>query len=262
MTAALPNGRAVRRLIIALATCFGLTVALGGSQAPLIRVTGSPAVRGVIDELGRQFERETGQRVVAAYEVFAVVIRRIEQGEPFDVSVLSPEITAELISKRLLVADSRFDLGRHGVALGARRGVPMPDISTPAALAAAIRAATSVAYVSEGTAGAHFLSVAERLGLSADIARVARGFDLSGLERELDAGHVQYVAGGLAMLRALSGIGEASLLPRDVQQYTTYTAAVSTRSTLPNVAQTFVRFLSTPGARATIVRHGLEAVPR
>nr|QIQ10689.1 hypothetical protein FLJDLJJJ_00017 [uncultured bacterium] len=135
--------RIVRRVATTLVTCLGLTIALGGSQGASIRVTGSPAVRGVITELGRQFEAETGQRVAAEYEVFAVVKRRIEAGEPFDISVLSPEITTELISKRLLVAESRFDLGRHGVALGARRGEPMPDISTTAALAAAIRAATS-----------------------------------------------------------------------------------------------------------------------
>nr|QIQ10690.1 hypothetical protein FLJDLJJJ_00018 [uncultured bacterium] len=116
--------------------------------------------------------------------------------------------------------------------------------------------------MNEGTAGAHFLSVAERLGLSANVTRVGRGLDLVGLERELVAGRVQYVAGGLAMLRALPGIGEAHLLPRDLQQYTTYTAAVSATSALPAIAEAFVRFLSTPGARATIVRHGLEAVAR
>jgi molybdate transport system substrate-binding protein len=254
--------RIVRRVTPVLATCIGLTTALGGSQTPAIRVIGSPAVRGVIDDLGRQFERETGQRVVAEYEVFAVVKRRIERGEPFDVSVLSPAITEELISQLLLVGESRFDLGRHGVALGARRGVPLPDISTAAALSATIRKASSVGYVNEGTAGAHFLAVAERLGLSADISRVARGFDLAGLQQELDAGHIQYVAAGLAMLRALPGIGEANLLPRDLQQYTTYTAAVSTGSTLPDGARAFVTFMSMPGARATIARHGLEAVPR
>lgn len=244
-------------LVIVLAG-VGLA-AVVDSQAPAVKLLASPAVRGAVDDLGRRFERQTGHRIEAAYEVFAVVVRRIEQGEGVDVAVLSPALTDELVEKGLLSADSRADLGRHGVALGARRGVRLPEIATPEALAATVRAATSVAYFNEGTAGAHFLSVMGRLGLASHLATVARAYDAPAMDEALRLGRIQYVAAGYATLRALPGMGEVRELPGSLQQYTAYTAAVTTRATSPEPARAFLRFMSTPESRTIIARHGLRS---
>lgn len=238
----------------------GATAMAGGAQPPEITLLASPAVRGVITDLAATFERDAGARVLARYEVFDVVKRRIDAGEVFDIAILSPALIDTFIAQRLVVEDTRLDVARHGVAVGTTTGARMPDISTPAALSALLRAATSIAYFKDGTAGAHFLSVVDRLGLSQDVASVLHAYDADDMDQAVRSGRTQYVVGGMGTLRAIPGIGDARNLPDTLQQYTTYTAAVSTSSRQMAAARAFLGRLGTPEARIVITKHGLDPV--
>ena len=192
-------------------------------QSAGIRLLGSPAVRGAVIELARRFEAETGHRVVADYDVFAVLKRRIDAREVFDIAILSPDLIDELGASGIVALDTRLDLGRHGVGLAARKGLTLPDIRTSGALKQTLLAAESIAYFNEGTAGAHFVSVVSRLGITAALRSVLLGYDTADLEASLQAGRIQYI---VATLRALPGVGAVAPLPDEFQRYTTYTAAV------------------------------------
>lgn len=238
----------------------GLLTGDAFSQHVAITVLGSPAVRGAITELAQRFEAETGYRVVANYDVFAVLKRRIDAGEAFDMVILSPELIDELVASGTVAHDTRLDLGRHGVGLGAREGLTLPDIQNVEAFRRSVLAAESIAYFKEGTAGAHFRSVISRLGIANELQGTLRAYDAAGIEAALRARSVQYVAAGVATLRALPGVGAVAALPDDVQSYTTYTAAVA-RSALSLVAaRAFLRHLSSSSARGVLAAHGLEPV--
>src|SRR5262252_3418481 len=76
-------------------------------NAAEVKVFSSPALRGVVSDIGRQFEGATGHRLVAEFEVFAVLKRRIDAGEAFDIAILSPALIDDLIKLRKIAEDTR-----------------------------------------------------------------------------------------------------------------------------------------------------------
>lgn len=226
-----------------------------------IRVAASPAVRGAIVEIAPAFESDSGVRVDAEYDVFAVIKRRIDSGQSFDVVVLSPELVRDLVAANKLLPET-VSLGRQGIGLAALAGQPAPDIRTPTTLEQTLLAAQSIGYFREGTAGAHFLTVVERLGMSARLSTVLRGYDGQDIERAISQGAVQYATAGTATLRAMPGLGEVVALPAEFQSYTDYAAGVHVSAENVDIAQAFLRFLGTSAARRAFVASGLEPSTR
>jgi molybdate transport system substrate-binding protein len=247
-----------RRLspITLVVTCFLASLA-ANQKAAEIRLAASPAVRAAIAEISQAFEKDTGIRVNAEYDVFAVIKRRIDAGERFDVVVLSPELIRDLVRARTLVPGT-VSLGRQGIGLAARTGETLPDIRTAATLTQTLLSAQSIAYFREGTAGAHFLKVVERLGISSQLRGVLRGYDAAELERAARSGTVQYVAAGTATLRGISGLGEVAALPVNFQDYTAYVAGAFAAATDPAASALFLRYLTSPPGRKALISSGLE----
>ena len=262
MTASTQTPR-VRTGRLACITLFAAVCAFappgGARQLPTIRLAGSPAVRGAIAEISRTFEVQTGVHVDADYDVFAVIKRRVDRGERLDIVVLSPELIDNLVTARTIVPET-VSLGRHGVGLAARIGLALPDIQTADALTQTLLAAQSIGYFREGTAGAHFLQLVERLAISPQLRGVLRGYDAPELEIAVRAGAVQYVTAGIATLRALPGLGEVAALPADLQNYTAYTAGALAAAKDPPTTRAFLRYLESLAARQVLASHGLEPV--
>src|SRR5262245_58293973 len=85
------------------------------AHAADVKVLSSPALKGVVTEIGRQFEGGTSNKLVADFEVFAVLNRRIEAGEEFDIAILSPALIDNLIKANKVATDSRVHLARQGI---------------------------------------------------------------------------------------------------------------------------------------------------
>jgi molybdate transport system substrate-binding protein len=65
-----------------------------------LKIFGSRVTKMVMTELGPQFERASGYTPVVVADVAAVMKRRIETGEPFDLAVLVDFQADELIRAR------------------------------------------------------------------------------------------------------------------------------------------------------------------
>jgi ABC-type molybdate transport system substrate-binding protein len=78
--------------------------------------------------------------------------KRVQAGEAFDGVVLASDAIDKLVSSGHVLAGSRVDLVRSGVAVAVPAGQPVPDISTEAALKAAVLAAPTLGY-STGPSG-------------------------------------------------------------------------------------------------------------
>ena len=66
------------------ATSFGASDVMPAD----IKVIGSPGVRGAVLALIPQFERETGHKVSTEFVVIAVIKRKIEAGDAFDIAAV------------------------------------------------------------------------------------------------------------------------------------------------------------------------------
>src|SRR5262245_40275917 len=76
---------------IAMKTLLACLLLVGGTaMAADIKLIGSPGARGVVMELASAFERQTGHKVIGDFVVIAVIKRRVEAGEAFDVVIPGP----------------------------------------------------------------------------------------------------------------------------------------------------------------------------
>jgi molybdate transport system substrate-binding protein len=106
----------------------------------------SMATRLLLAELADAYQRRSG--VAVHFESVGGVdaARRVHAGEAFDVVVLAAEAIDSLITSGRVVAGSRVDLVRSGVAIAVRAGAPRPDIATEYALRKALGSARTVGY--------------------------------------------------------------------------------------------------------------------
>src|SRR5262252_2582133 len=130
--------RRSRRLVIGVAIMVSLA---GTAHAVELKIFGSRVTKMVVGDLGAGFEQATGNRLNVVTDVAAVMKRRIEQGEPFDLAVLVDFQADELIREGRLVPGSRADVMKAGIGVAVKRGAPKPDISTVAAFKQTLLAA-------------------------------------------------------------------------------------------------------------------------
>ena len=156
------------------ALAAGLALAVihaGPARADELKIFGSRVTRMVIDDLGPGFERDTGHKLTVVTDVAAVMKRRIEQGEPFDLAVLVNFQADDLIRKGKLIADSRADVMKSGIGVAVRRGAPKPDISTVDAFKRTLLAAKSITYLKEGASTIRSIKVFAQLGIAEALRR-------------------------------------------------------------------------------------------
>src|SRR5258708_30313093 len=105
-------------------------IAASPAASAELKIFGSRVTKMIVEDIGPQFERATGHRLIVLTDVAAVMKRRIEAGERFDLAVLVNFQTDELIKKGQLVAATRSDIMKAGIGVALRRGANVPDIST------------------------------------------------------------------------------------------------------------------------------------
>ena len=85
--------------VIAAIVGLALPLLAGQAQAAEIKVLASTAVKTILEELGPQFEKATGNKVDFAFAPAAVLKEKIDQGAAFDVAILTAPVTDSLAGK-------------------------------------------------------------------------------------------------------------------------------------------------------------------
>src|SRR5258708_27292293 len=92
-------------------------IASSPASSAEITIFGSRVTKMIVEDVGPQFEQATGHRLVVITDVAAVMKRRIEAGEPFDLAVLVNFQADELIRKGKLAIDARADIIKAGIGV-------------------------------------------------------------------------------------------------------------------------------------------------
>ena len=231
-----------------------------GSQAVAaeIKVLASPGVRGAVSELAPQFERATGHKVVTDFVVIAVIKRRVEAGEPFDLAIPSPELIDDLIKQGKVTADTRTVFGRTGLGVAVRNGIPKPDISTVDAFKRALLSAKSVGHSKEGQTGVNFLIVLERLGITAEMKPKLKTYEGNQMAEALEKGTEEMGVTGMGPVLEMKDVQKLGGLPPEIQRYVNFSAGVSASSKEPAAARALLEFMMSPEAAAVAKGKGLE----
>lgn len=216
------------------------------------------ATRQVLAELLATYEQQTGQR--AAIEAVGGVdaAKRVQAGEAFDVVVLASDAIDKLIAAGAVVAGSRTDWVRSGVAVAVRAGAPLPDIGSEDAVRSAVLAARSISY-STGPSGVALAKLFERWGIAGEVAgrmvQAPPGVPVGSL---VARGDVELGFQQLSELLHVEGIAIVGPLPPAIQITTIFSSGVAATSGQPAAARALLDFLASPAAAEAKRRQGMD----
>jgi molybdate transport system substrate-binding protein len=244
------RGAAVTRWVLA-ATLLALP-----ARAADLTVLTAEAFKPVVLATVPAFEARTGVHVVVSNDTAGALVRRIKDGEHFDVIVLSQAGLTDLGGK----AGPGVAVGRAFIGVGVKAGAPRPDIATAGAFKAAMLAARSVAYIDPGSGGSSGLYLAalfRRLGIAEAMA--AKSVLIKGglAAQAVVDGRAEIVVHQISEIMLVPGVDVAGPLPPDVQNETVYVAAIANGA--PEAAASFVAALSAPEVAAVLTAKGLAA---
>jgi len=223
-----------------------------------IRIVSSMATREVLAELADRYAAETGCRVVLESAGGVDVARRVRDGETVDVVVLAAKAIGDLVGAGRLLADSRVDLFRSGIAVAVRAGAAQPDISTEAAVKAAVLAAATLGY-STGPSGVYLEGLFARWGVHDQLRpRIVQAPPGVPVGRLVACGEVELGFQQLSELMHLTGIAVLGPLPQAIQSITVFSGGVSVASSCKGLSRRLLASMTQPQATGSIVMQGME----
>jgi molybdate transport system substrate-binding protein len=233
------------------------------SLAAEVKVMISGGLSAAYEELGRDFERDTGNKLVTVKgpsmgTTPQAIPNRIDRGEPVDVVIMVGDALTGLVARGKVVPASRVDIARSSIAMAVRQGAPKPDIGTVDALKRALLAAKSVAY-SDSASGVYIeTELLPRLGIAEQMKGRARMVPAEPVGGVVARGDAELGFQQLSELKPIPGIEIVGLLPEGAQKVTVFSAGISADSKEPAAAKALLDYLTTPKGKAVITRTGLE----
>jgi molybdate transport system substrate-binding protein len=227
-------------------------------MAATIRILSSMATRQLLADLVDSFERGSPLRATTESVGGVDAAKRVRAGEAPDLVVLAANVIDQLINEGHLVAGSRVDLVRSGVAVAVKAGAPQADIGSEDALRRAVVAAASLSY-STGPSGVYLSSLFERWGIADQIrGRIVQAPPGVPVGTLVARGEVELGFQQLSELMNLPGITVLGPLPDAIQTITTFSAGVSVNSTQADAARALLAFMASAAAVEIKRRNGME----
>jgi molybdate transport system substrate-binding protein len=242
----------MRQGLVALLAVLAITPA----HAAELKIFGSRVTKVIVGELGPQFEKETGFKPVVVADVAAVMKRRIEGGESFDLAVLVDFQIDDLIKSGKLLADSRANIMSSGIGVAVQRGASKPDISTVEAFKQTMLKAKSVTYLKEGASTIHLRKLFVQLGIAEGVKAKAVETDGEMVSELVSEGKVEL---GLIVVPNIMSVPGAELvgpLPKEINSIVMFTAGVSAASPNQDAARALIRLLKSPSSAPVIKAKG------
>jgi len=253
-----------KRSVAAAATIgFMILLAQGvASQAAEIKVLSAVAMRTVINELGPQFERASGHKLVIKFEVIGVLKRQVDAGEAFDVAILTSNTIDDLVQAGKIATDTRADIARSGIGVVVRAGVSKPDISSVDAFKRAMLNAKSITYAKDTPPAIHLASLVGRLGIAEQMKPKTKLLEGAGgtgrIVQAIAAGEADLGFAVISAIDLVPGVELLGPLPPELQNNIVYSGGVGAAAKEADAGKALITFLAAPAAIAVIRSKGME----
>ena len=229
----------------------------------LLNLLCAGAAQGLVEALQARFLAETGASVAGRFGAVGAMNEALAAGVACDVMVVTHAMVDSLTAAGALRPGTSAALGRVHTGVAVRRGTPLPDVSTPQALRAALRAADAVYFpdAERSTAGIHFASVLRQLGIHDELAARLRNFPNGATAmRELAHSASAHPIGctQVSEIRHTAGVDLVGPLPHAFELATVYTAALAQRATEPGLGARFIVLLTGAETQPLRVQAGFE----
>jgi molybdate transport system substrate-binding protein len=236
---------------------FATFAQIAPASAAEIKIMAPRAIWTILQEAGPDFERATGHKLNVSVDLAAVVTKRVNDGEEFDIAVAAPAQIDGLVKSGKLLADTRTDLTRAGIGVEVRKGAPKPDISTVEAFKKAMLNAKSVGYLKVGTSGRMVAAMLNRIGLTDALKPKVVLPDDDIVSEMVADGRVEIGMVNISQILTSPGVDLVGPLPPELQSYIVFSGGVSAKSKAPDAARELIKFLKGP-AVPVIKAQGME----
>jgi molybdate transport system substrate-binding protein len=231
------------------------------ANAAELKVLTTGAFKQVVVALIPEFEKATGHKVVLDNGTVGQLTKRVDDGETFDVLVLSPKGIEDYIAKGKIAKGSNAMLAKVGVGVMVKEGAPKPDIGSVEAFKQALLKAKSVGYIdpaSGGSSGIYVAGLLDKLGIANEIkpkAKLQKGGHVSDL---VVAGEAEIGIHQISEIVGQKGVTLVGPLPAPIQNFTTYAAGASVSAKDAEAAKAFIKVLTGPSAAGVLKSKGME----
>jgi len=218
----------------------------------------SMATRRILADLVALYGQRTGGEVAITSIGGVEAARKVRAGEPNDIVLLASNVMEQLEAEGHIVAGSRVDFARSGMAIAVRAGARRPGIDTEEAVKQACLSAGKIGY-STGPSGDHLMQLWQRWDLTGTLSpravKAPPGVPVGALvaRGDADLGFQQ-----LSELLHEPGIDIVGPLPPGIQAVTVFAAGICGSSLQVERARGLVAFLTSPAAEAAKRQHGME----
>lgn len=214
---------------------------------------------GLVD-LAKSYTEKTGVKVTIKAVGMSRIVNDIKTGTPVaDVMALPVAFMDGMAAEGAIVPGSREELGRVYIGLAVPKGKPHPDISTPAKLAAALKAGGTVIYSNPATGSMEARIINDMLHRHPEFNGVKSKISLHGEGGEaLVRGEADMALQLICEVLNHPEIELVGIVPEELGAYIDTTLAVSKRSPHAEAAKAFVDYLMAPDHVALWESKGLQ----
>ena len=243
--------------VILLATVMAAT-SVGAAE---IKVLSAGAVEPGLRAFAQLVNAQTGHDLAIQFNTAPRIAERLGAGETFDILISPPAVIDQAIGNGKVVAESRIAVGRVGVGIVVRSDAPAPDVATVDALKQSLLGTDAVVYNTAST-GLYLDRLFEKMGvldrLKPKTTRYADGAAV--MEHLLKTKGNVLGFGAITEIRQYEpkGLRLVGPLPADVQNHTSYEAALMTGASAAGPAKAALAILATPAGKAAFASAGVE----
>jgi len=226
-----------------------------------IKVLSAGAIEPGLHAFAQLVKRETGHDLKIQFNTAPQIAKRLAAGEVYDILISPPVAIEQAVKDGKVVADSRVPVGRVGGGIIVRTAAAAPNVATVDAFKRALLDADSVVYNTAST-GLYLDKLFGNMGILDQLkpksARYADGASvmehiIKGKGNEIGFGAITEIK-----MYETKGLKLVGPLPAEVQNYTSYEAALMTGATAADAARVVLRQLATPAGKAAFVSGGVE----
>ena len=231
------------------------------ADAAEIRVLSAGAVEPGLRAFAGVVKRESGHDLAIRFNTAPEIARRLATDERYDLLIAPPATMDQANKDGRIVAATRVPVGRVGAGIVVRAGSPLPNVRDVDALKQALFAADRIVYNTAST-GLYLDRLFEKLGLLEALKpKTTRYPDGASVMEHVIRGSGREIGfGAITEIRLYEpkGVSYVGPLPAEVQNYTTYEAAVMAGSDKPDAARAALKLLDAPAGRSAFVNGGVE----
>ena len=247
------------------ALCLLAALIPAAARADDIHVVSSGGFAAAYKALAPAFERATGDTLIHAWgpsmgATVDAVPQRLARHEPIDVVIMVGYALDKLVAAGAIARADHEELAQSGIGVVVKAGAPHPDISTVAALKAALLAAPSVAY-SDSASGVYIQNeMFKKLGIEAAMRGKARMIPAEPVGEVVARGEAALGFQQISELKPITGIDLVGPLPQGVQYVTVFSAGVLNDAPHKAAGLKLIHFLGSPAAADAIRHSGMDPI--